>query len=143
MARDDPRQRRGLRLAAAALAWSLALIPVAFLAPVYSGERSNSTAPSIHTSATLVDVNGAWVLVPVAVPALLALVVWVALSRREHSRAARLIAIATVVVLGAFNLLAMLSIGIFIVPATVLAAWAVWGSPTAATARAHRPPAAI
>ena len=86
MARRDPRQKRRLRLAAAALAWSLALITAAFYLPVYHGERSSSTGASIHTSATLVHVNGTWVLIPMAVPALLALVVWVALSRRERMR---------------------------------------------------------
>ena len=77
-----------------------------------------------------------------AVPALLALIIWVALSRRKRSRLAALIATATVVTLAAFNILAMFSIGIFILPATVLAAWAVWAGPSGAPARAHRPPAA-
>ena len=142
MARHDPHPRRRLRIAAAAFVWSLALIPAAFYLPVYHGERSNSTGASIPTSATLVHVNGTWVLIPMAVPALLALVVGIALSRRERSRVAALVATGTVLVLGAFNLLAILSIGIFIVPATVLLAWAVWARPAGAPARAHRPPAA-
>lgn len=142
MARHDPHRRLGLRIAAAAFVWSLALIPAAFYLPVYHGERSSSTGAIIHTSATLVHVNGTWVLIPVAVPALLALIVWVALTRRERSRAAAVIATGTVVTLGAFNVLAILSIGIFMLPATVLLAWAVWANPTGAPARAHRPPAA-
>jgi len=132
MARHEPDPRRSLRLATAALLWSLVLIPAAFYAPVYHGERSSSTGATIHTSSTLVAVNGTWVLIPVAVPALLALIVSLALTRRDRSRVAGLIATATVVVLGAFNLLAMLSIGVFILPATVLLAWAVFAVPTPA-----------
>ena len=143
MASHDPQRRRSLRLAAAALAWSLALIPAAFYAPAYHGERSSSTGAIIHTSATLVHVNGDWVLIVVAVPALLSAVVWIALAHRERSRVASLVASATVVVLGAFNMLAILSIGIFIVPATAALAWAVWRNPaaTASPATAHPPPA--
>lgn len=124
MARDEPARGAQLRLCAAAIAWSLALILAAFVAPAYHGERSSSTGATIHTSATLVHVNGTWVLIPVAVPALLALVVLAALALRW-----RPVAVTAVIALAGFNVLAMFSIGVFVLPATVLLGWAVFKVP--------------
>jgi uncharacterized membrane protein (UPF0136 family) len=140
MGRDDPSGRFRLRLCAAALAWSLALIPAALWAPVYHGGGSTtsvirgvSTATTFSRSATLTDVNGDWVLILVAVPALLALAVTGALALRR-----RPVAKVVVIVLAAFNILAMFSIGIFILPASVLLVCAVFVAPGPAR---HQPAA--
>jgi hypothetical protein len=53
-------------LSTGAVAWSAALVAVACLAPVYSGESDTSrctagggcTSPTAHTTATLVQMNG-------------------------------------------------------------------------------------
>ena len=61
-------------LSTGAVAWSAALVAVACLAPVYSGESDTSrctagggcTSPTAHTTATLVQMNGDVVLVIIA-----------------------------------------------------------------------------
>lgn len=108
-------------LAGAALGWGLALIGGALLVPVYGSESA---------SATLVDENGAAVLIPVAVPALIAALVWVALWR--GSRASGYVAWSLIGALGVFCLLAILSIGLFALPVAVLLALAAARAPSVA-----------
>jgi hypothetical protein len=149
------RPRLANRLAASAFGWSLVLIPGAFTFPAYSGDTGTSvTRPAIssapatttetfaHTSSTLVGQNGTWVLIPVAVPALLVLLAWVALRR---GRTGRLVAKAAAVLLAAFNLVALFTIGVFVIPATVLLLLALLATPaiggaalSGASAPAHR-----
>jgi hypothetical protein len=149
------RPRLATWLAASAVGWSLVLIAGAFTFPAYSGDTgtsvvrpATSSAPAtttdtfVHTSSTLVAQNGTWVLIPVAVPALLVAVAWVGLRR---GRKGRRIAAAAAGLLAAFNLLALFSIGLFVIPATALIFLALLATPaiggaalSGASAPAHR-----
>jgi hypothetical protein len=106
------RSRWALGLSLFAVAWGLALVAAAFLAPSYSD------------GSTLADENGAWVAIPTAVPALLASVALLGLHRRctNGSRRATAAAWTAIVLLLAFGVVAILSIGLFaLVPAIALA----------------------
>jgi hypothetical protein len=99
----------------ALVAWSIAvaagtaLLAAAFLAPVY-GTDSSSGEPGDRT---LVAVNGPGVLVVAGLPLVLALAVGAALRWRRPTLAWALTAL-----LGALNLVALLSVGVFILPVT-------------------------
>lgn len=136
MGLDEPRRRRSLGLTAIALAWSVVLIPGALWAPLYDGEHSSSAAAGVvaPTSATLVQANGAWVLGLVAVPALVSLIVLAALA--GGGRAAALLAGAAVALLLAFNAVSIFTVGIFILPTSVLLARALWSDPAGRRRRA-------
>ena len=56
------RGRWAFALTLAAVGWGLALIPAALLLPAYHGSTSSSSDVTTQTSATLVAVNGPWVL---------------------------------------------------------------------------------
>jgi hypothetical protein len=106
------RARWALGLSLFAVAWGLALIAAAFLAPSYSD------------GSTLAQENGAWVLIPTAVPAGLAAVAFLALHRRctSGSRRATTTAWVAITLLIAFSVVAILSIGPFaLIPAIALA----------------------
>jgi hypothetical protein len=127
-----PRGRLVFGLTLGALAWSLALIAGALLVPVYDSTAKSTVAPGVvvQSGATLIALNGTGVLVAVAVPTAITLLVWAALHRRR-TRASRLagrLAAAAVAVLAAFNLIAMFTIGIFMIPATLMLAGAVAAS---------------
>jgi hypothetical protein len=72
-------------LASVGVLWTAALIPDACFFLAYSGETGSSSGPGVHTTDTLVGVNGAWVVGPLAVLLLLSLVAWLGL----HSSCAR------------------------------------------------------
>jgi hypothetical protein len=72
-------------LASVGVLWTAALIPGAFFFPAYSGETGSSSGPGVHTTDTLVGVNGAWVVAPLAVLLLLSLAAWLGL----HASCAR------------------------------------------------------
>lgn len=112
-------------LAAAAFAWSLALIAAAFAVPVYRGTIATSHGGLSSTSATLVALNGPLVLVPVCVPVVLTVLIWLALHRKcaRQSRVASLAASAGIALLAAFNVVALFTIGVFVLPVTLLLAW--------------------
>lgn len=122
-----------LYLCAAALAWSLALIPAALFVPSYSGQDASVTVSATggvtrsttHAAASLVAVNGNSVLILVALPAVAAAIVAASLGLRR-----RRIATIAVALLAGFNLIAMFTIGIFILPATALLVFAVLRAPT-------------
>jgi hypothetical protein len=92
-----------------ALAWSVVLVVGAFVVPVYSTD--GSTGPG---SSTLVGENGAGVVGVMVVPLVLVLLVSAALWR-NHLAAGW----SVTGVLAVFNLLALLSIGVFVLPVTV------------------------
>ena len=123
-----------LGLTATAFAWALALVAAAFFVPVYEGQAAGSDSSS-STSATLIGENGLGVLVPVALPALVTALVWVALHhKRSHgSRNGGYVAWALIGLLSLFCLLAMLSIGSLVLPVAVLLACAARVTPLAAT----------
>ena len=118
----NQRGRWAFGLTLAAFSWGVVLIPAALLLPAYQGSESSSSGVTTHTSATLVGVNGSWVLGVVALPALLAVIAWFGLHRRcaygsEHGGALTWGAIAALVLL---SLLAAASVGPFLLPAALL-----------------------
>jgi hypothetical protein len=106
------RARWALGLSLFAIAWGVALIAAAFLAPSYSD------------GSTLAQENGAWVAIPAAVPAVLATVAFAGLHRRctNGSRRGTTTAWVAITLLLAFSVVAILSIGPFaLIPAIALA----------------------
>jgi hypothetical protein len=106
------RSRWALGLSLFAVVWGVALIAAALLAPAY------------NDGSTLAQENGAWVLLPAAVPAALAGLAFAGLHRRctDGSRRAGTAAWTAIGLLVAFGLVSILSIGIFaLIPALLLA----------------------
>ena len=127
------RGRWAFALTAGAFLWALAIIPAAFLLPVYGTDTvTNSFSPGSgttvavaqHSSATLIATNGASVrlLVLLALPAVLAVVVWFGLHRvcASGSVTGRRVAAAAIGVLALLTLLTGFSIGGEILPVLVL-----------------------
>ena len=130
MSWDDEAPRRALwsRTSAIALtfalAWSTLLLGGALVLPAYSTSSQSasldtttgtSTPEPVTTGTeTLVGVNGPGALIVVGIPLVVTLLVGAALAARR-----RRIGWVLTSVLGFFNLLAMLSIGIFILPTTL------------------------
>jgi hypothetical protein len=98
---------------ALALIWSVGLLLVAVLVPV-------------NGSATLVDQNGQVVLIVAALPMVLTAVASTALAWEDpHGRGSgRVVAWLCVAALIALTLLGILSVGVFVLPVTVLVAYA-------------------
>jgi len=115
----SPPGRRAFVFTVLALAWSIGLLIAALVAPVYG-------------PATLVDENGRGVLLVVAVPAVTSVAVWIALRRKctRGGRVSGYVAWACVWVLGAFCLVGILSIGVFVAPVAVLLARAASLTPS-------------
>lgn len=128
--------RRGLWafwLTVTAFAWALGVVAAALVVPLYTGESSTVAGETVGTTSTLIDENGLGVLVPVALPAVLTLLVWLALHHK-CSRGSRRSAEAAwwlVGVLGIFVLLAGFTIGMFVAPVALLLAAAAWLTPIA------------
>lgn len=101
-----------------ALAWGALLLVAAMVVPVYSTQSSAGSGPLTTGSATLVQVNGWRVLLVCAVPLACALLVGTVLWRRAGKRGAGPVAWTVTALLGGFNLLALLSIGVFVLPVT-------------------------
>jgi len=120
------RGRWAFALTLAGFAWGVALVAGAFVVPVYSGlsvSAGSSGEQVTHSySSTLVEENGFGVLIPVAIPLVLAALVWFALHRRcsRGSRWGGPIAWSLVAVLGLFSLVAVWTIGVFVLPVAVL-----------------------
>ena len=94
------------RLTAVSFGLAMAAAIYLLVGPVYSG--SNGGRP---TQATLLQVNGPWVIIPVMFPVLIALMPLV--FRKQAVR------IAAAIVMGAFVLISF-SIGLFYFPAAIL-----------------------
>lgn len=106
-------------LVAAAVA-SIGLLVLALVAPVYATESQTATADGVSGevttgTATLVSVNGLGALVPVAIPLVATLLVAL-LVRRTSSVGEYVAAWVITLLYGAFCVLALLSIGIFLAP---------------------------
>jgi hypothetical protein len=107
-----------------ALVWSALLVVGALVLPAYgtssqsatldTGTSAASTAPVTTGTETLVGVNGEGVLVVIGIPLVVTMLVGTALAFRR-----RRIGWVLTSILGFFTLLAMLSIGIFILPTTL------------------------
>ncbi len=102
-----------------AVLWSLALLVASTLAPAYQSTTETDSGTVTPGSATLVGENGWGVLVVMAVPLIVTVVVGFALWRRGAGRAAGVIAWTLTGLLAGLNLLAMLTVGLFMLPVTV------------------------
>lgn len=103
---------------AVAVIYGAALVMAGFLVPVYSTESASSDGEVLVGSATLVAENGAGIVAVLAIPLLLSVAVGTALLLLPR-RGALPTAWGLTGLLAAFNLLAMLSIGVFVIPVTV------------------------
>jgi hypothetical protein len=110
----------------AAAAWSVLLLVAAFTFPAYGTSSSSASLDAngnltngaeITGTATLVGVNGLYAALLVCIP--LAVTAAVALLLRIGVRPARVAAWVLVGLLGAFTVLGLMSIGLFILPVTV------------------------
>lgn len=121
-----------------AWAFGLALVVGAFVAPVYHSEGSSSSGATTHGSATLVGENGVGVGLIAGLPLVVALLVGGALCVRS-ARAGITMAWAITGVLVVFNVLALLSIGIFVIPVTgaLVVACSNYPRPPTRATRAH------
>jgi len=72
-----------VRLTTAALVWSFGLLLAALLIPAFDGQTVTNSSGTTLPSATFVQVNGTWVLIPIALPAVVSLVVAFAIRRRH------------------------------------------------------------
>jgi hypothetical protein len=126
------RGRQAFWLTLAAFMWSVTLFGAAFLFPAYSTSSASSSGARSSGSLSLVHVNGFGVLIPVGVPLVVAAVVWAALHHKcsRGGRVGDYIAWTCISVLGCFCLVAILSIGIYVVPVAVLLACAVSLTPS-------------
>lgn len=119
-------------VATGGVACALALMPVAFLAPVYGGEESTSTGSTIATRNTLVGENGLWVVWLLCIPIVLAVSAWMGLHWRcaRGSNWGTRLAWASVALLWAFVVVGIASVGFFLIPAALLLVVAARHTPT-------------
>jgi hypothetical protein len=136
-------------LTASAFAWGVTLMGAAILLPVSGSESSSASvsssgghlATATHSAtSTLLQANGYWVLIPTGIPALIAAIVWMALRRRRShgSRTSGYLVWSSIGLLAAFCLLAILSIGVFVIPVAVALAVAASLTPAGAPLGAGR-----
>lgn len=100
-----------------AAAWGLALVVAGFLVPVYQSEDMSPSGELTQGTETLVGMNGPGVLIALALPLLATVLVAGSLLLRSR-RGALPVAWALTALLAVFNLLGMLTIGVFVVPVT-------------------------
>jgi hypothetical protein len=104
-----------------AAAYNVVLVASGFVAPVYQSSVYTAGSPSgavTRGSNTLVGENGWGVVVILLAPLLLTTIVGSALWLQWRGAAAVAIAWATTMLLALLNALAMLSIGVFLLPVT-------------------------
>lgn len=106
-----------------ALVWSALLVLAGFTLPLYGFSSSSATldgssgTDEITGTATLVQVNGWTAVLVLAIPLAVVLVVGGLLV--VGGRGPRVVAWAITALLGVFTVLALLSVGLFIVPVVV------------------------
>lgn len=127
--------RQAFWFAVAAFIWSAALVGAAFWLPAYGSSSTSSTGAHSSASLTLVQVNGLRVLIPVGVPLIVAVSVWVALHRKcsRGGRVAEYVAWTLVWMLAAGCFVAIASVGLLIAPVAVLLWRAVAIAPSGGT----------
>lgn len=114
------RRRLAVRLTAAALVFSVGLLVTALLAPVYNGQTTSDANGLTLSSATYVQRNGAWVLIPLAVPLAAGLAAVAALAGPGPRR--RRVAVLAVAALAVLGIVLILTGGVLLlVPAALLA----------------------
>jgi len=101
-----------------AAAWGAGLLAAAVLVPAYSSVGVSSSGAVTHGSATLVGVNGWGVLLVVGVPLVATAMVGGALWHRGPRPGAGVLAWTIAGLLAVFNVLALASIGVFVIPVT-------------------------
>ena len=128
--RAEANGRWAFALTVAAFAWGAALVVGAFVLPFYSVEREGPSG-TVKTSETLIGENGLGVLLPVAVPAAVAALVWFALHRQcsRGSLSNRQVARLLIGLLAGFSFLAAASIGMYVIPVALLLAFAAGLTP--------------
>ena len=119
---------------AIALASGTGLVILALLAPVYQSQSVSSSGITASGSATLVGVNGWRALLIAAVPLAAAVMAGYGLWRRAGRPGAGVLAWTVAGLLACFNVLAIATIGLFVVPVTV----ALFAACAAHGGRPHR-----
>jgi hypothetical protein len=104
---------------AVALVWAIGLVVAALVVPVYQSSGFSSSGTVTDGSATLVGVNGWAALLVAGAPLAAAVVTDCALWRRPGRPGAGVVAWTVTGLLACVNLLAMLSIGVFVLPVTL------------------------
>jgi hypothetical protein len=123
MLQDEVRRgHQAFLLTVAAFVWSVALLGAAFLFPAYGSSATSSAGGHVSGSLTLVQVNGLWALVPMGAPIIIVSLAWAALYRQcsRGSAVAEFVAGALVGLLVLGSVVALASVGLFIVPAAAL-----------------------
>lgn len=116
---QTPRVRRSSAIALLiAAVCSAGLLVAGFVAPVYQAVSSSSSGRRVESTDTLVGVNGLGAVPVLAVPLLITVLVTWALLQRGR-RWAMPLAWTLTAILGVFTLLAMMTIGILVLPVTV------------------------
>ena len=103
---------------AIALASGAGLVIAAVLAPVYQSQSVSSTGAITNGSATLVGVNGWSVLLIAGVPLAAAVVTGYGLWHRAGRPGAGVLAWTVTGLLACFNVVAMATIGVLVIPVT-------------------------
>lgn len=126
------RWRLSVRLTGAALIWSVGLVLAALLVPVYNGQTVSSSQGLTLSTATLIQVNGARALIPVLLPTVVSVVVAVAIRQRHRHGQHRSAILAWLLIglLTVTTVLAIFSIGAFMLPVVVLLAASMRLGPT-------------
>jgi|GEM_PF-6697213 len=133
------RRQFAFRLTVVALVWSIGLVLAAVLVPAYGGHTVSSGDGLTISKVTLVVDKGGWVLIPVALPALICVVVAFALRRRYRADgpASTMLAWAAIALLTALTAYLILSVGAYLVPVVILLAAAARLTPSPAQVRAE------
>ena len=100
-----------------AATWSAALVASGFVVPVYRSDSIDSQGAASSGGETLVAVNGLGVVAVLVVPLVVTVLVAAALLVPDRKPVSA-VAWTLTVLLAGFNLLAMLSIGVLVVPVT-------------------------
>ncbi len=120
------RWRLAVRLNVVALIWSAGLVLAGLLVPAYTSNSTSAVNGVTLTRSTLAQENGARAMALVAVPLLVCvLVLWAIRARRAGARWGAPVAWAGVGLVVIETLLGLLTIGVFILPTTILLASAV------------------
>ena len=114
--------RRAATLAFLSLVLAAVASVLLLFLPFYSGFSLNPTTwEPISGSATLIQINGFWVLIPLAVPLILSGAGWLARQSITQSwRGRRLVLWASAVLLLIFVVITGFSIGMFYAPSALL-----------------------
>jgi hypothetical protein len=101
-----------------AVVWGVLLVVAGFDVPAYRSTSMSSSGELTQSTESLVGMNGPGVVVVLALPLLVTVLVACALLLRVR-RAAMPVAWALTALLAVFNMLGMLTIGVFVAPVTV------------------------